>query len=99
VLGGVGGIGKSPATSAAAVGADGAYLTGEDTIASTADLGTTWTEVVLPGASKGTRLVFVGFTDPTHGYVIAGGGGPPGLWRTENGGRSWTQVVRFIGAG
>ena len=45
-----------------------------------------------PGASVGT---FVGFTDTSHGFAIltTQAGNVDQLWRTTDGGQTWTAVT------
>ncbi|MDX6708461.1 MAG: hypothetical protein QOI48_4307 [Solirubrobacteraceae bacterium] len=62
------------------------------------DGGATWTAIKDPGTPPrrgvkrrfGQRLLLADFADATHGFGRDSGGR---MWRTDNGGRKWTQLL------
>jgi photosystem II stability/assembly factor-like uncharacterized protein len=66
--------------------------TGPFTIERTADFGRTWETATIPSASGTPRTIH--FFDASHGLLaLAGSGGRPGsLWRSVDGGATWTQA-------
>ena len=59
--------------------------------------GATWTAIKDPGTPRrgvrrrhGNRLLLADFADATHGFARDHGGR---MWRTDNGGRKWTQLL------
>lgn len=77
-----------------ATSADRWFLLGTDggdsaRLVTTADAGTSWEDIVLPGLLRrqpsGQSAVGVAFSDARHGLVTVGGG----FWATADGGRTW----------
>ncbi len=72
-------------------------LTDQGALVSSADGGAHWAEVGTPrpcGTIEG-----MGFVDPDDGWLLAGGGtcAAPTLYRSADGGRSWTAVPASAG--
>ncbi len=55
----------------------------------TADAGATWQELAPPAESDWTK---VRFTDERTGFLCNSSGEDPQLWRTENGGDTWSRI-------
>ncbi|WP_022928009.1 hypothetical protein [Patulibacter americanus] len=82
------------------------YPSGAPAVATSADLGGQWRTAPLPARAAGALGPF--FTDDARGIVVerqtppypseselpAGPRTGPGVWATEDGGRTWTTVVR-----
>jgi hypothetical protein len=84
-----------------ATGANGPYL-----LETTADGGATWTELPQEGTNGGCMFALDAFANPADGYAAPGpavtfGTPPPQpfIWRTVNGGRSWSPFVLARPAG
>jgi photosystem II stability/assembly factor-like uncharacterized protein len=84
-----------------ATGANGPYL-----LETTADGGETWTELPQQGTNGGCMFALDAFANPADGYAAPGlgvgfGGPPPQsfLWRTVDGGRTWTTFTLARPAG
>jgi photosystem II stability/assembly factor-like uncharacterized protein len=75
----------------------GYLLLQNGTVLSTTDGGTTWTpKTQIPGAAPGNGSGFAAgivFTSPTTGVALQTGTGGTKLFRTTDGGGSWTQVL------
>jgi photosystem II stability/assembly factor-like uncharacterized protein len=56
-----------------------------DTLFHTVNAGVTWTVDTFPGAA----IRYIGFSDTTHGWVIADNGA---IWKTIDGGFSWSKI-------
>lgn len=74
------------------------YLALENgTVVATTDGGSTWTpKTAIPGAAPGNGTGFAAdltFTNPTTGIALQAGTSGSKLYRTTDGGGSWTQVL------
>lgn len=79
---------------------------GRATVLKTTDGGTSWTEIDMEVAASAKTLIDVYFEDADRGWVVGGvdtvqhpsrggrrGDLVPGIFRTTDGGRNWTNVV------
>ncbi|MGH2711088.1 MAG: WD40/YVTN/BNR-like repeat-containing protein [Actinomycetota bacterium] len=69
------------------------------------DGGTTWTKATLPGAPAPEQLGRIGVafapSDPTRAYAVIANnlaGGAVGVWRSDDGGATWTKTPATAGS-